>query len=658
MDFSNDDYFGTLGQGLMKDLLADLQVEDGDWSLDQLEKELAQLDQEPPQQPQLQQQNLPTLDAASLVVMHAQERTGGGGQGLSATPGALNNGMDAWSLSLEKFTALSLSDDFLAADSVRKQRQHPHSVPSPQIAPGTLEGAEDYDIAEKPALAPPPGLGRSPSPVAPKTPQNSLSITKEGTSALRRQIFPPQGAPQSIPANFVPFPPQQAGPSSKALAPPPGAQGFPHPQQPVSMQPPLIPPGVIPPQGEVVHGISNVAAPLRPPMQAPPGVHPGVPPQGVFLPMPPPQGPSGQPVPMSLPQGPPGQPIIMAMPAGGPAWQAPPRAPVPVPPPIKAFCNPHPNAPPVPATALETKFMTSRDIAYVVHAIMKPVLAAGVSQDDYHMQFLRRSGTQANPAIPKHSKDMIKESVSRTQKSKEWSSEKSVLGHVAKSNVARPRALIATPQSSSEQDSEQKQRASLWKARIYCDQAYQSYQMIVDIWRTAPPGGVPPQLQSHLVKLMKCMGITHVEKEYQVDTEALKLLTKLNKGRTLLSRILEQALLPPNAVQNLLPAFLQVLLPSSTSKRGDSSNNMATERLFRAITGVIKKLNTSSVTLLRCLDIVQAIGKEALSSTARMECVHTLLQKGSIVIGQDPSAENRTAWGKAESEFMLLLQAY
>jgi hypothetical protein len=640
MDFSSDEYFGTLGQGLMKDLLADLQVEDGDWSLDQLEKELAQLEQEP-SQAVLSQQTLPTLDAASLVVQHAQERTTGA-RVPSTTP---KDSMDAWSLSLEKFTALSLQDDFLAADSVRKQQQQ-HLPPSPQFPNSTLEGAEDYDIAENPALPPPPGLSgpvpsqpqATPNPKKfPKTPQNSLIISEEQKRPPSAGFSPMSGMPTQqagAPAQeSVAAIPQAEKPPAQGMVPPMQTA----PQQPGPMQRPFPPHGGMPPQGGIVRGMPNV----------PPGVM--SPPPNGFLPahLPPPQGAQGH-------------PVLMAMPAGGPAWQAPPRAPVP--PPIKVFCNPHPNAPPVPATALESKFMSSRDIAYVVHAILKPVLAEGVSEYDYYMQFLRRSGARANPNNPTQVKDMEKEMISRSAKSKEWSSEKSVLGHVAKTNVARPRALIAIPQSSStseQQDMEQKQRASLWKARVYSDQAYQSYQMIVDIWRAAPPGGVPPQLQSHLVKLMKCMGITHVDKEYKVDVEALKLLAKLSKGRTLIARILEQALLPPNAVQILLPVFLQVLF-HRPSKKGDAqvTNDMATERLFRAITGVLKKLNTTSDTLLKCLEVVQATGKAALSSPARMECVHTLLQKGSIVIGQDPSAENRAAWGKAESEFMMLLQAY
>ena len=70
-----DEYFGTLGGSLMKDLLADLQVDDNDWSLEQLEKELASLDQQEAAAPSFQQTTFPAFDAASLVVSHAQERS-------------------------------------------------------------------------------------------------------------------------------------------------------------------------------------------------------------------------------------------------------------------------------------------------------------------------------------------------------------------------------------------------------------------------------------------------------------------------------------------------------------------------------------------------------------------------------------------------------
>ena len=122
--------------------------------------------------------------------------------------------------------------------------------------------------------------------------------------------------------------------------------------------------------------------------------------------------------------------------------------------------------------------------------------------------------------------------------------------------------------------------------------------------------------------------------------------------------VFEQALLPPNAVLTLLPSLLGVLLAAVPKKSDEQRNDdVSSERLFRAVTGVLQKLNTSGKTLLTCLEVVQDNGKAALSSPARMECVHTLLQKGTIIVGQDVSVEIRAAWGKAEGEFMALLQS-
>lgn len=611
----------------MKDLLADLQVDDGDWSLEQLERELSSLDQGAQHAPH----SVPTLSAASLVVSHAQTRSAGAA-GMMQPPTAALGGMDAWSLSLEKFTALSLEDDFLAADTVRKQQQ--------QAPPGfSLEGAEDYDIGEKASLPPPPGLAGGgmqgslqqqliqpedidtlltqnfhahpvPNPKnLPKTPHNSMSISDDDAKlqSAGPQASVPQG--RAPPAEFIAV--QQPAHALMGMS--------------VPLQGDILPHGTMPAKGVMPIPMGVISQQMPPPnmMQQ-------MPPHMAHV------------------------PVAMPAPMGGPAWQTAPRAPMPppTPPPMRVFCNPHPGAPPIPATALETKFMNARDIAYVIHSILKPVLAEGVSENDYYIQFLRRvGGPHANPLKPKQPKDMNEEMVSRAKKAKEWSNEHAILGHVAKANVARPRALIATPVASTEQDTEQKSRASLWKARIYCDQAYQSYQTVVDIWRTAPPGAVPPQVQLHLMKLMKCMGITMVDKEYQVDEEALKILVKLSKGRTLFARILEEALLPPNAVQILLPSALGVLMSAPARK-----DDMTDDRLFRAITRVGQRLNLASATLLACVNSVKSNGKSALSSTARMECVHTLLQKGSAVASQDPSEELRVEWGKAETEFMNSLQ--
>ena len=613
MDSFPDDIFGTLGGSLMKDLLADLQVDEGDFSLEQLERELETMEDAPPQ---FQNHPIPALDAASLVVSHQQQVP----SMLPPVGHFTSQGVDAWSLSLQNFTAMSLQDDFLAADSARKKQQI--------LQPTMLEGAEDYDIAEKVKVGVPPGLGTSnllspPVPVPfPKTPANSIIVTAEEAASIKNAvtILPPTSS--TVPPS-VKSAPQGPQPMLSTPLPP---HTVPLPTVPLGQAPsiPLVSPQGVPP-----------AMPMTTPLM--------IPPQG----MPPPQ--------IMPPQG----PVPMVPPAArGPAWQTPIH---PAPQPVRrVFCNPHPAAPPIPATALETKYMSARDIAYVIHAILKPVLVQGISEDDYFVLYLRRLGGQASASMPQKPKDVDGEMLSRAMKSKEWSSEKGVLGHVAKSNVARPRALIATPTVAvTEQDSEQKQRATLWKARIYCDQGYQAYQAIVDIWSSAPAGSIPPQIQMHLVKLMKCMGITNVDKEYKLERDSLTLLIKLSKGRNLTARVLEQALLPPNAVQALLPLLMDVLFGVISKKSADDNmDDLSVERLFRAITVVLQQLNTTSDTLLQCFEAVQKNGRTSLGSSARMECAHTLLQKGSAVLGQEPSEEKRAAWGRAEGEFMNLLQAF
>jgi hypothetical protein len=692
----------------MKDLLADLQVDDGDdlFSLDQLEKELASMDHGPPLDPHQPPPqfpsafgggsglSLPPLNVASLINAHAQERSSGMGSG-ATTDVAQPAGTDAWSLSLQNFASLSLQEDFLAADSARKKTQQQQPVlPPPKL---NFDGAEEYDIKEKLSVAPPPGLGAGlvplPSSAAadavtaippippkqnfPRTPQNSINIPRggdlESSIAMREAILSAVQAEASKPVDVAPtptsqpsssIPPQETGRTLSTVptghvsshgvstAPPPS-----HPPQPPQMQ-----------QQQQLHGYYPQG-----PLQFPPGgphmgppvmatmIPPGAVPMGIPMPIP-----MGQPLPphMAMPMPPTGTGVVMgaAVPTSGPAWQTPNRM---VPPPMipqqqappslarRVFCNPLPSAPPIPASALETSYMSGRDIAFVVHGILKPVLSAGVSEDDYYLQYLRRrGGPQSNPVNPKKVLDLDQEMSSRESKAKEWASEKATLGYVAKSNVARPRALIATPKPKADQEEteEKKQRANLWKARVYCDQAYQAYQRVIEIWRMAPPGSVPPQVQVHLAKLMKCMGIALDEnKVYSVDAEPLKLLTKLGKGRTLIARVLEQALLPPNAVQAVMPNLLDVIMTLPT--------DATTERVFRSVASVLVKLQSiSSQTLIRTLEVVDRHGKISITSPAKMECAHALLSKGAQVVRQDPSEEAKAAWGTAEGQFMALLQ--
>ena len=129
---------------------------------------------------------------------------------------------------------------------------------------------------------------------------------------------------------------------------------------------------------------------------------------------------------------------------------------------------------------------------------------------------------------------------------------------------------------------------------------------------------------------------------YFVDEMALSLLLKLPKGQTLLARILEQALLPPKAVQALLPVALSVAIHSPLDE----------VRLFRSFATVITTLpNMDQTCLLESVKAVQHT--DALSSTSRMECIHALLQRGHVLSTQDASFAPE--WERTEQEFMKLL---
>mmetsp|Transcript_30168 Transcript_30168/g.42745 ORF Transcript_30168/g.42745 Transcript_30168/m.42745 type:complete len:695 (+) Transcript_30168:96-2180(+) len=692
---ATDELFASLGGSLMKDLWADLQVDgddDGiDFSLEQLEQELARLDDDtlatgndiPVNSSMPSPFSLPPgLSAASLVVSHQNDNVTSYG-----TPTT----NDAWSQSLEKFTAMSLEKEFLAADSARK------TTKTPSRPPGFLVGAEEYSLSEKPAVGPPPGLGpgappglsgapskppgmpspeikkplilppvidettvtdtselpsvpnRAPPPtpqnsiseipddtapiLTPKTPQNSLAQLPEEediqmknfdevelTNDMKEnkvkfnKVEPatPQNSLAQIPQEDLPVAPT-APQIPKVQPPPPVQQSTALPQY--QSQPHMVPPQRIP----QVQGVP-VAPVLTP-------VHPV---QGLVLPV-------GV-FPRSPPQGIPMRHLAKV----GKPWQPPPQLPQ-----VRLYCQVHPLAPPVPATALESSLMKSRDLAYILHSILKPILLTGSSPSDYDMRLLQRNGNKA-PTTPSKKTDVRQEMQSRQIKTMEWMRDKNTLGHVSKSDVTRPRALLATPAIVSEEGVEQKQRASLWKARLYIDQGYQACDALLEIWASTPPGIVPPEVQPHLHKLFKVLGMSVKDGSYQVNPEknALEVIVKASKGRTFLSRLLERALLPPKAVQVLVPAILKHAIELSTSS--EPTDN----RLFMSCGRVIASLDSFHGDAI--LDSVAAVqSKKALSSQARMGCIHALLRRAAVMAQQDPTFSPK--WAIAEQEFMKIL---
>jgi len=346
---------------------------------------------------------------------------------------------------------------------------------------------------------------------------------------------------------------------------------------------------------------------------------------------------------------------------------------------------------------LQSRYMKARDITYVVHGMLRPILAAESSgqMSTYHIQYWTRHHPvkppeNNNKKQPSKQDFVAKELASRSKKAQEWSESHKTLGSTTKTNVARPRALIAvtnTLLNAQQDDSSSKQRATLWKARIYCDQAYQALAAVTDRWKASGRAAAQP----HLIKLFKCLGISLqtvkevspddsepvIKNQYSVDPAALQLLLKLPKGKILLARVLEQALLPPPVVPVFMPVALELLCasaPNTTSIATTATNttvgdvvDVADDRVFLAWTAVLRTLPGIPGDAL--LETVRSIMRQApsnnvLATTARMQCVHALLQRGGDLANNNNNTASTSDddneafaqdWAVAEQEFMALL---
>lgn len=617
-DDNDDDLLNSLGGNLMKDLLAGLAVDDDDngWiSLEELERELGHLEKHPLPAPMV------PASAASLVVTH-QTKTDRNKQEKTLMQ---TDARDAWSLSLEKFSAAALEEDFLQADASRKQQFKP--APPPGLHVGL---AAEYNVDEK-LISPPPGLQAHKPPVpivhAPEPSKIDLDLA---AAKLLQQV---QGGPYSQPLSNVES--WAGGQPLPNVSIPKPSTATPHNSVTIS----TLPGGVSP------------FAPTPPPSTA---ATPQVPretdiPQGYQLGMLNiPTLPPSLPAPIAAIVPPVAVPVTGFMQSLGPFVL---RGKV-------HYCNPHPQAQPIPAATLASKYMTSRDISYVVHGILRHVQAAGASTvHDYDVQYwVRRNGEGAKEGV-RTGKTTAVITTEREIKAKEFATKHATLGYVTKSNVTRPRALIMQPSVESTQAEtlgEQKQRAALWKSRIYVDQAYQAFLHLREFEAERP---ISSSTQHALMKLLKCMGLQKQNEAYSVaDRDSIKLLMKLDKGKILVSRILELGVLPPNAVAVAMPVILQVVLDEpAKSMLDDHVDN----RLLVVLSALMENLpQLEPQVILECVKVVVVRGKAAeqvLSSMARMQYVHSLLQRGgraATELRDEPFAKE---WETMEQAFLSIL---
>ena len=166
--------------------------------------------------------------------------------------------------------------------------------------------------------------------------------------------------------------------------------------------------------------------------------------------------------------------------------------------------------------------------------------------------------------------------------------------------------------------------------------------------------------------------------KYSIDPTILQFVFKLPKGKILVSRVLEQGLLPPPVVHVLVPAALAVLVQQTYPLRNVASGASSTQlqqqreqadsddRIFRILTRIIQSItDLQPVTIVSCCTAIQDNAQTALSSTTRMQCTHALLHRGSLLAnnnsistGADESKEQESfqqQWTTIEQSFLQIL---
>jgi len=307
--------------------------------------------------------------------------------------------------------------------------------------------------------------------------------------------------------------------------------------------------------------------------------------------------------------------------------------------------NPLPNAPPIPTSSIESYFMKSRDLGFVIHAILKPVLLLQQevsSIQEYDIQYWniqRRKQLQKQQKGQSNEEAKLEEYESRTLRTEEWSQEKATLGYIAKTNITRPRALIKTSSSMNENDGgkEAKEgRTELWKARIYCDQANQAWIQVLSFCREQGPSVQQLQQQPFFMMWMKCLGLSSPS---TLDSTAFLRLCYLRKGRNLVAQILSKHNLLPPSIGILLQ---NLLLPSCMAVACDHEDE---EPLFRGIEFIVQSCHQMTV-LIALLKNAQL--KKQPPSMPFVECMQALLYRGKGVLTANPSMQSQ--WEEAEQE--------
>jgi len=388
------------------------------------------------------------------------------------------------------------------------------------------------------------------------------------------------------------------------------------------------------------------------------------------------------------------------------------------------FHNSSPSAAPVPASAIHCTSMTSRDLCYVLHSMLRPVLSHSSVLDAYNADYYRWSyddrksrnllflggnaPTKNNLPNPVWKETKVKAQQMEhdfrdkvEKRADTWSKEKQALGRVVKVNVKRPRALLATTALSSngtgtgamekDLDSEEivaeteenRQRAFLWAGRVAIDKGFQAYLSLVELRRLlqSRPGDtlsggedsvvnrreeLLKDVEDNVSKLQGAFGLKKTDGGMECDDKVLARTLTLPKGRMLLSRVVDEGILPHPSACKVLPNAIKVVFDSASTGDLAATPPAGEDRLLRSLTGLVKTEQPSvdPTNLLQCL--MSTITAETVingekrsmkavltSKRTLMELLYGIFSRGGEVCVGGFQAD----WKDKESKFLAILSA-
>jgi len=743
----------SLGNSLMRDLLTDIkessETQPGSKepnilnSLSILEKELDKTTNEnakttplglPPPGLGLAPPGLAPTSTGAMVVQHASD------QQIMQTPSKPEiPGNDAWDKALSQFSALSLTEDFLKADSVRKesmQKNFSDEVEGEKMTAELVdrlfegEDEEDYDIKENLTLTGNAASVKAMSSFFPGLAkeehvdevEKDKAFTHPPVAASPTQKIPPmQSREASTPIVNPALTPKQPSPLQHKEPVMPNMGMIPSPLPPHLMQaqgtlinpmhsPVAVPPSNIMPPMHMLH--MNMPPHMTVPFPSRPSNMIPILPHGGHLPTPPLLHQQQEirhinqisqkinTIPVNNDSRVPNQFDANDFPALGENRKEsngeegkvkeaitphinPPR-------PRISFQNPSTNAAPIPATAVECKLMTPRDLCHVLHSIMRPLSALDPYNADYYRwsyedrksrNLLFLGGvTPVGASLPnpvwkemkvkaKEMDDNFRDNVEK--RAADWSKEKHILGKNVKKDVKRPKALLATTTLSTaladkgklneslleNETKEEQHRANLWASRLASDKGYLAYLNLVELRRLLQSRGggalgvsgerrndLLIDVEKNVCKLNEAFGVDKVQDTIEINDKVLSRTLSLPKGRMLLSRTIDEGILPHPSACSILPSVITIILKSCLTANLSLAPPAGEDRLLRSLSGLVRTVQPSidPQNIMKFLSNVNNIGSEIkgkdislknILSKKRtlMELLHAVLSRGGEV---------------------------